>query len=126
VFPGARQGAVYVPGQELLQLSTVLEARTDFVAGGTGELGMAITNNASDTAQASFDIRATDGIGLASGGGGSATCRPSSVGAPACSFTVLPGATIALSLVFSLDADLRGTLTIAPSIPGAVLSVRIV
>ena len=46
----------------------MLEARSEFVAGGTGELGLAITNNATDTAQASFDIRATDGIGLVSGG----------------------------------------------------------
>ncbi len=126
VFPGARQGAVYVPGQELLQLSAVLEARSDFVAGGTGAVSLALTNNASNSAQGRFEIRSTDGIRFVAGGDASAACRPATSDPATCSFTLLPGATITLPLVFSLDDELTGELAIAPSIPGAVLNVPIV
>jgi hypothetical protein len=126
VFPGARQGAVYVPGQELLQLRAVIRAESDFVAGGTGTLSAAITNDAATVAHVRFDIRATAGIRLVPSGDGAATCRSVDNGTPSCSFTLLPGSTTTLTLVLGLDETLVGDLTIVPTIPGAALRVPIV
>ncbi|MET0909246.1 MAG: hypothetical protein ABWZ99_07230 [Ilumatobacteraceae bacterium] len=126
VFPGARQGAVYVPGQELLRISAVLSAESEFVAGGTGSLGLAITNDDDKTAYVRFEIRPTAGIRLVSPGDGSGTCRTATSRPASCSITLGPGATASLTLVFGLDADLTGNLEIVPSIPGRALTVPIV
>jgi hypothetical protein len=110
----------------VLQLSAVLTARSDFVAGGTGTIGLVITNDDDTVASTSFEIRSTEGIGLVSGTGGASVCRAATTRPAACSFTVSPGATIELTLVFGLDDELTGELEIVPSIPGAPLIVPIV
>jgi hypothetical protein len=126
VFPGARQGAVYVPGQELLRIRAELGAESDFVAGGTGALGLAITNDDDDIALARFEVRTTAGMRLMSPDNGSGVCRSTGGGPATCWITVRPGATVSLTLVFGLDADLRGDVTITPSVPGRALVVPIV
>ncbi len=126
VFPGARQGAVYVPGQTLLDLSAELTLRTPFVAGGVGSIGAAITNNAETTAHVTFDVRTTEGLTLLPAEAVGATCGPAPGGFTTCSFTLRANATSILLLVFELDPSVRGTVTIVPSIPGRALDVEIV
>ncbi len=126
VFPGARQGAVYVPGQALLDLSAVLALDRPFVAGASGSITAAITNNASDPASVQFDVRTTPGLRLAATQVRGATCSPSPGGVTTCRFGLGARATTTLTLVFDLDASLLGTVSIVPSIPGRALDVPIV
>ncbi len=126
VFPGARQGAVYVPGQELLDLSMVLSRDRPFVAGGTGSVRAAITNHAESAASVQFDVRTTPGLSLAAEQVRGATCSRSPGGVTTCRFTLRPRDTATLTLVFELDESLLGTVTIVPSIPGRALDVEIV
>ena len=115
-----------MPGQDLLQLSAVLSVTSDFVAGGNGTLGLAVTNNGTGIATVRMEIRPTSGIGLVSGSGGAATCPRSTGGTASCLFALRPGVTATLNLVFELSDDLIGDITIVPSIPGRALTVPIV
>jgi len=123
-FPGARQGAVYVPGQDLLRLRADLSVGAHFVAGGTGVLGLAVTNDDDEPANVRLDVRSTAGISLVSASG--AACAPTGGGVSSCTFTLPAGGTSGLTLVFGLDQSLVGEVLIVPNIPGAAIRVPIV
>lgn len=126
VFPGARQGAVYVPGQSLLDLSAELIQTEPFVAGGTGEIAAVITNHAAGSVSVRFDVRTTAGLRLVENEVVGATCGTASGGFTTCSFSLGPRASSTLTLVFELDRSLLGSVSIVPSIPGRALDVVIV
>lgn len=123
-FPDARQGAVYVPGQDLLRLRAELSIGAPFVAGGTGTLGLAVTNDDDEPANVRLDVRSTAGISLSSASG--ATCGPIGASVSSCTFTLPAGGTSGLTLVFGLDESLLGDVLIVPNIPGAAIRVPIV
>jgi hypothetical protein len=102
----------------------VLSVGAPFVAGGTGTLGVAVTNEDDERANVRLDVRSTAGISLSSASG--ATCIPTSAGVSTCTFTLPAGGTSSLALVFGLDRSLRGEVLIVPNIPGAAIRVPIV
>ncbi|MGB0113404.1 MAG: hypothetical protein WBP59_09315, partial [Ilumatobacteraceae bacterium] len=125
LFPGALQGAVYVPGGRPLNLAVSLSTAGPVYAGGTGTIDAGLTNNDSEPAAITYFVRTSEGIsfdGLAEGAG---TCRREDDDGATCSLDVQPGQTRSMSLRFAVADGGPDRLVIDPSISSPSLDVPV-
>jgi hypothetical protein len=125
VFPGAPQGAVYVPGGRALNLGISLSTPGPVYAGATGTIDAAITNNDSEDASVRFLARSSTGVSFERLVRGVGSCIAEPEGAGRCTLSLPAGATAEMSLRFIVAADVPDRLVVVPSISPEVLEVPV-
>jgi hypothetical protein len=125
VFPGAPQGAVYVPGGRALNLGISLSAPGPVYAGATGTIDAAITNHDSQDASVRFLVRSSPGVSFDRLVRGIGSCVGELEGGARCSLSLPAGATAEMSLRFAVDAEVPDRLVVVPSIRSEVLDVPV-
>jgi hypothetical protein len=125
VFPGAPQGAVYVPGGRALNLGISLSTPAPVYAGATGTIDTAITNNDTEDASVRFVVRSSPGVSFDQLTSGVGSCVAEPQGGALCTLSLPAGTTGQMSLRFRLDADVADRLVVVPSIRSDVLEVPV-
>lgn len=125
VFPGAPQGAVYVPGGRALNLGISLSTPAPVYAGATGTIDTAITNNDTEDASVRFVVRSSPGVSFDQLSSGVGSCVVEQQGGARCTLSLPAGTTGLMSLRFSLDVDVSDRLVVVPSIRSDVLEVPV-
>ncbi len=125
IFPGAPQGAVYVPGGRALDLGISLSTPGPVYAGATGTIDAAITNNDSEDASVRFLARSSPGVSFDRLVRGIGSCIGEQEGGARCTLSLPAGATAEMSLRFTVDADVPDRLVVVPSIRSEVLEVPV-
>src|SRR5690606_14255535 len=116
IFPGDRQGAVYVPGGRALNLSVDLSTPGPVLAGATGTIDADITNNDTVTVSIPFFLRVSEAVSFDALSGGDGTCRREDDDGATCSLTIGPGETASMSLRFGFSTDAPARLGVDPGV----------
>jgi len=125
IFPGAPQGAVYVPGGRALNLGLFLSAPAPVYAGATGTIDLALTNNDTEDASVGFLVRASPGVAFDRLLRGAGTCVGDQADGARCALELPAGATAEMSLRFTVEVDVPDRLVVVPSIRSDVLDVPV-
>ncbi len=125
VFPGAPQGAVYVPGGRALNLSISLSTPAPVFAGATGTVDVLLTNNDTEDASVRFLVRSSPGVSFDRLTEGPASCVSEPESSARCTVALAAGSTASMSLRFVFDADVPDRLVVVPSIRSQVLEVPV-
>jgi DNA-directed RNA polymerase specialized sigma24 family protein len=125
VFPGALQGAVYVPGGRAPNVAISLSAPAPIYAGATGTIDADITNNDTEDAVVRFIVRSSPGVSFDRLSGGLGSCRADQTAGAGCTLSLPAGSTGTMSLQFRFAADVSDRLVVAPSIRSPALEVPV-
>ena len=125
IFPGAPQGAVYVPGGRALDLGLSLSTPAPVYAGATGTVDVAITNNDTEDASVRFLVRSSPGVAFDRLLGGVGSCIGDQGDGARCTLALPAGTTAGMSLRFIVDLDVPDRLVVVPSIRSNVLEVPV-
>lgn len=123
-FPGARQGAVYVPGGRALSIAMSLSTPAPVFAGATGTIDVALTNDDSEDVSFRFAILTSPGVTFDELSEGDATCGAGADGAT-CDVRLDAGGSATLSLLFSFDVDVSDRLVVASNFAPEPLDVPV-
>ncbi len=125
IFPGAPQGAVYVPGGRVLDLGLSLSTPAPVYAGATGTIDVAITNNDSEDASVRFLVRSSPGVSFDRLMRGIGSCIAEQDDGAWCTLALPAGTTAVMSLRFTVDVEVPNRLVVVPSIRSVVLEVPV-
>ena len=124
VFPGALQGAVYVPGGRAPNLAISLSSPAPLFAGATGTIDADITNNDTEDASVRFVVRSSPGVSFDQLSEGLGSCVADDDVAQ-CTLSLPAGSTGSMSLRFGLAVDVPDRLVVVPSIRSAPLELPV-
>jgi len=124
IFPGALQGAVYVPGGRAPNLAISLSSPAPVFAGATGTIDADITNNDTEDASVRFLVRSSPGVSFDRLSEGLGSCVADDDGAQ-CTLSLAAGSTGSISLRFRLAVDVPDQLVVAPSIRSTALELPV-
>ena len=125
IFPGAPQGAVYVPGGRALNLGLALSAPAPVYGGATGTIDAAITNNDTEDTSVRFLVRSSPGVAFERLLRGIGSCISDQDEGARCTLSIPAGATAEMSMRFTVDLDVPDRLVVAASIQSNVLEVPV-